>query len=74
MAQLIVGRALAGRGALDEAAEWIATADRTFAEAKSMGHRSFAWMAQGDVESLKGSDAAAAALYRRAALALRDPE
>jgi tetratricopeptide (TPR) repeat protein len=72
MAQLVLGRAYAGRGRLDDAEEWIATADSTFCQAKSMGHRSYAWMAQGDVESLQGSDAVAAGLYRRAARALQE--
>jgi tetratricopeptide (TPR) repeat protein len=71
MAQLIVGRAYAGQGKLEEAERWIATADRTFEQAASAGHRSFAWMARGDVESLRGDDAAAAGLYRRAATALQ---
>jgi tetratricopeptide (TPR) repeat protein len=72
MAQLILGRSYARHGDLDEAEEWIATAEETFRKAGSMGHRSYAWMAQGDVESLRGSDAVAAGLYRRAALALRE--
>ena len=71
MAQLILGRACAGQGRLDEAETWIATADETFCQAKSTAHRSFAWMAQGDVETLRGSDAEAAGLYKRAALALQ---
>jgi tetratricopeptide (TPR) repeat protein len=72
MAQLTLGRAHAGRGALDEAEQWIATADDTFRRAKSSGHRSYAWLAQGDIESRRGSDAAAAGLYRRAAIALQE--
>jgi hypothetical protein len=72
MAQLTLGRSCAGTGELDEAERWIATADETFLRAGSLGHRSYAWMAQGDVESLRGSDAVAAGLYRRAALALRE--
>ena len=71
MAELTLGRARAGRGALDEAESWIASADETFRRASSTGHRSFAWLAQGDVESLRGSDVAAADLYRRAAVALQ---
>jgi tetratricopeptide (TPR) repeat protein len=71
MAQLVVGRAYAEQGSLDEAERWIATADETFERAASAGHRSFAWMARGDVESLRGDDAAAAGLYRRAAVALQ---
>jgi transcriptional regulator with XRE-family HTH domain len=74
MAELTLGRARAGQGALDEADTWIARAEETFRRANSTGHRSFAWLAQGDVESLRGSDAAAAGLYRRAAVALQDEE
>jgi transcriptional regulator with XRE-family HTH domain len=72
MAQLTLGRSHADQGRLGEAEKWIAAADDTFCRAGSMGHRSYAWMAQGDVESLRGSDAVAAGLYRRAALALRE--
>ena len=72
MAQLVLGRALAGEGALDDAERWIATADETFEQARSTGHQSYAWMARGDVESLKGNTSAAAGLYRRAAVALQD--
>jgi transcriptional regulator with XRE-family HTH domain len=71
MAELTLGRARAGQGALDEAETWIARADETFQRANSAGHRSFAWLAQGDVESLRGSDAAAAGLYRQAAVVLQ---
>jgi transcriptional regulator with XRE-family HTH domain len=71
MAQLIVGRAYAGQGLLEDADRWIASADASFEQASSAGHRSFAWMARGDVESLRGDDAAAAGLYRRAAVALQ---
>ena len=70
-AQLTLGRARAAQGSLDDAEEWIAAADRTFEQARSSGHRSSAWMAKGDVETLRGDDRAAAGLYRRAALALR---
>ena len=72
MAQLILGRARARDGELDDAEEWIAAADDTFQQAKSLGHRSFAWLAKGDVETLRGSDAAAAGYYRRAARALQE--
>ena len=74
MAELTLGRARAGQAALDEAETWIARADETFQRASSTGHRSFAWLAQGDVESLRGSDAAAAGLYRRAAVALQSED
>ena len=73
-AQLTLGRSLAAQGSLDDAEEWIATADRTFEAARSAAHRGSAWIAQGDVESRRGDDRAAAGLYRRAALALREDE
>ena len=73
-AQLTLGRALAAQGALDDAETWISAADDTFARARSAGHRSSAWIAQGDVESRKGDDRAAAGLYRRAALALQEAD
>jgi hypothetical protein len=72
MAQLIVGRASAGQGNLGDAERWISHAEATFERAESAGHRSFAWLARGDVESLRGDDAAAAGLYRRAAVALQE--
>jgi tetratricopeptide (TPR) repeat protein len=72
MAQLVLGRALAARGSLDDAERWIAAADESFERARSEGHRSYAWMAHGDVESLRGNAAEAAGLYRRAAIALQD--
>ena len=72
MAQLILGRSHAARGELESAERWIASAHDTFQDAKSAGHLSYAWMAQGDVESLRGSDVTAADLYRRAAVALQE--
>ena len=72
-AQLALGRALVGQGRLDEAEEWIA-ADATFEQARSVSHRSSAWIAQGDVESQRGNDGVAAGLYRRAARALQEAE
>jgi tetratricopeptide (TPR) repeat protein len=72
MAQLVLGRSLAARGALDDAERWIGSADESFARAESAGHQSYAWLARGDVESLRGNAAAAAGLYRRAAVALQE--
>jgi len=69
-AQLVLGRALAAQGKVPEAEEWIGTADRTFERARSLGHRSDAWIAQGDIERGRGADREAASLYRRAAVAL----
>ena len=74
-AQLALGRALAAQGSLDEGEASIAAAEADVRAAlESLGHRSYAWIAQGDVESRRGNDAGAASLYRRAARALRDPD
>ena len=73
-AQLTLGRALAAQGKLDEAETWIAAADATFNQANSVSHRSYAWIAQGDVESERGNDGAAAGLYRRAARVLQEAQ
>jgi tetratricopeptide (TPR) repeat protein len=73
-AELALGRSLAAQGKLDEAEEWIARAERTSEQASSESHRSSAWLAHGDIESLRGNDAAAAGLYRRAALALQETD
>ena len=69
-AQLVLGRTLAAQGDLAEGEELIATADRTFEQARSLGHRSDAWIAQGDLEVQRGDDREAAVLYRRAAQTL----
>jgi tetratricopeptide (TPR) repeat protein len=74
MAQLTLGRALAAQGRLDEAETWIAAANETFQQASSVSHRSYAWIAQGDVESQRGNDGVAAVLYRRAARALQEAD
>jgi transcriptional regulator with XRE-family HTH domain len=70
MAQLTLGRALAGLGELEQAESWITAAETSFGAAASPGHRSYAWMARGDLEARRGSDAAAARLYRQAAVTL----
>jgi tetratricopeptide (TPR) repeat protein len=73
-AQLTLGRALAAQGKLDESEAWIAAADETFHQASSVSHRSYAWIAQGDIESQRGNDGVAAGLYRRAARALQEAD
>ena len=73
-AQLTLGRALAAQGRLDDAETWIDAADATFDAASSAGHRSYAWVAQGDLETVRGNDRVAADLYRRAARALQDAD
>jgi tetratricopeptide (TPR) repeat protein len=71
-AQLALGRALAAQGRLDDAEASIAAAEATFEQARSAGHRSYAWVARGDLQSQRGNDREAADLYRRAARALQD--
>jgi tetratricopeptide (TPR) repeat protein len=73
-ARVALGRALADRGLLDEAERSIRAGEEAFERAHSLSHRSDAWLAEGDLERLRGRDAAAAALYRRAAVALLDGE
>jgi transcriptional regulator with XRE-family HTH domain len=73
-AQLTLGRVLAAQGSLDDAETWISAADETFERARSASHRSYAWIAQGDLQSRRGDDRGAAGLYRRAALALQDAD
>ena len=73
-AELVLARALTGKGRLGEAAIWADRADRTFEAARLTSHRSSAWLAQGDIESERGNDRAAADLFRRSALALLESE
>jgi tetratricopeptide (TPR) repeat protein len=73
-AQVALGRALTAQGRLEEAEPWILAADETFERARSISHRSDAWVAEGDLYASRGDHAAAADLYRRAALALLDPD
>jgi transcriptional regulator with XRE-family HTH domain len=73
-AQLALGRALAAQDKLDDAERWIAAAETSFEQASSAGHRSYAWVARGDLQSQRGNDRDAADLYRRAARALQDTD
>jgi tetratricopeptide (TPR) repeat protein len=73
-AQLALARALTGQSRLAEAGIWAERADQTFEDARLTSHRSSAWLAQGDIESERGDDGAAAALFRRSALALLESE
>ena len=73
-AQLALGRSLAAQGRLDDAEAWIAAAETSFEQASSAGHRSYAWVARGDLQSQRGNDRDAADLYRRAARALQDTD
>ncbi len=71
-AQLVLGRALAEQGRLDDAEVALAAADESFARLSSVSHRAAVWTAQGDVARLAGDCETAADLFRRAADALQD--
>ena len=73
-AELALGRSLAAQGRLDDAERWIVRAEETSERASSESHRSFAWLARGDVEAMRGNDEVAAGLYRRAARVLQESE
>jgi tetratricopeptide (TPR) repeat protein len=70
--QIVLGRALLEQGRLDEAEQAFAAAEQSLSQLSSASHRAVAWTAQGDLESRRGNDREAAALYRRAAEALQD--
>jgi hypothetical protein len=59
---------------LGEAEVWAERADKTFEEARLTSHRSYAWLAQGDIEAERGNDRTAADLFRRSAVALLERE
>lgn len=70
--QLVLGRALLERGRLDEAEECFRAADAAAEQLASIGHRTEAWVALGDLAARRGSDREAARLYRNAAEALQE--
>jgi tetratricopeptide (TPR) repeat protein len=73
-AELALARALTAQGRLEEAQAWAEQADMTFEEARLTSHRSYAWLAQGDIEAERGNDRTAADLFRRSAVALLERE
>ncbi|MDP8911331.1 MAG: tetratricopeptide repeat protein [Actinomycetota bacterium] len=70
--QLVLGRALMAQGRLDEAGEMFRAADASAEQLSSVSHRAAAWVALGDLATLRGQEAEAARLYRNAAEALQD--
>jgi tetratricopeptide (TPR) repeat protein len=68
---LVLGRSLLERGRLDEAEECFRAADAAFEQMASIGHRTGAWVALGDLAERRGDAHEAARLYRNAAEALR---
>src|SRR5438034_3516644 len=71
-AQLVLGRALLEQNRLDEADEAFGAAEANLAQLGSAGHRAAAWVARGDLATVRGDDRLAAHLYRSAAEALQD--
>ena len=67
---LVLGRSLLERGRLDEAEECFRTADSAFEQMESVGHRTGAWVALGDLAERRGDVREAARWYRNAAEAL----
>jgi tetratricopeptide (TPR) repeat protein len=70
--QLVLGRALMERGRLDEAEACFRAADAAAEQLASIGHRTEAWVALGDLAARQGRDREAARLYRNAAEALQE--
>ena len=70
--QLVLGRALLDKGALDEAEEWLRAAEASFEQVGSPGHRSAALVARGDLAERRGLYAEAAKSYKSAAELLQD--
>ena len=67
---LVLGRSLLERGRLDEAEQCFRTADSAFEQMESLGHRTGAWVALGDLAERRGDVREAARWYRNAAEAL----
>lgn len=70
--QLVLGRSLLEQELHDEADEWFAAAEATFAQFDSISLQAAAWVAQGDLALARADSDRAARLYKRAAEALQD--
>jgi tetratricopeptide (TPR) repeat protein len=68
----VLGRALLEQERLDEAEAAFAAAEACFAELGSGSHRAAAWIARGDLATLRGEHERAAELYRTATEALQN--
>jgi tetratricopeptide (TPR) repeat protein len=71
-AQLVLGRALLEQGRLADAEQAFGSANDSFKQMDSVGHRATVWLAQGDLATRRGDLETAAPIYRRAAEALQD--
>ena len=74
MAQLTLARVQLAQGSLDQAESLLGEVDASFLQADSVSHQARSWMTRGELELLRSDDAAAARLYREAALALQPPD
>ena len=70
--QLVLGRALLALDRPDEAEEWFTAAEATLSGGESISLVAAAWMARGELATVRDDFEGAAALYRRAAEALQD--
>jgi tetratricopeptide (TPR) repeat protein len=70
--QIVLGRSLLEQSRLDEAAEWLQAAERTFEQFESVSLLAAAWIAQGDLALARSDPDTAAGLFRRAADSLQD--
>src|SRR5947209_3121709 len=71
-AQLVVAKALAAEGDVEECELWLTRAEATFTSLGSASHLAAAWIERGDLARSVGDLDGAAALYRRSAESLQD--
>ena len=71
-AQLVVAKALAAEGDVEECELWLTRAEATFTTLGSASHLAAAWIERGDLARSVGDLDGAAALYRRSAESLQD--
>jgi len=71
-AQLVVAKALAAEGDVEECEIWLTRAEATFESLGSASHLAAAWIERGDLARSVGDLETAASLYRRSAESLQD--
>jgi tetratricopeptide (TPR) repeat protein len=71
-AQLVVAKALAAEGDVEECEVWLTRAEATFTSLGSASHLAAAWIERGDLARSVGDLETAAALYRHSAESLQD--
>ena len=72
--QIVLGRALLELGRADEAETCFAQAEESFSRLASASHTAAAWTAQGDLALRRGDEPEARERFRKAALALHEPD